>query len=211
VSRCGAVALQRAAAGRPLCVRGRAANLPDMRRSPAFASPLLVALLAGCAHPPPPPVPPPSPVPPAANPIAPVVSPRQAAGYYQLTTSLPVTRDSRSRSRRTRPARGLLRLGSVPLAAPDPTATSGTQLDAAVSIPGYTVAPPGRVAQAAAWWPLPGDTVIVHFQTPRGDGVMELRGTLQSDTLAGEVWFTSAKSGSTYEMGTFLGVKRRRR
>jgi len=174
---------------------------------------LSVLLPAACAHPP---APAPVPVVPAANPAAPVVTPRRATGVYDLITTLHVTapaRTSRSRrsSRTPRPPAASLQLAFRPLAAPDATAASSTQLSAIVAIPGYTRAPAGRTGQAAAWWPLPGDSVIVHFQSPRGDGTMELRGVLRGDSLSGDVWFTSTSSGSTYELGTFLGVKRRRR
>jgi hypothetical protein len=171
--------------------------------------------LASCARTPAP-SPEPAPVVPAANPAAPVVAPRRVSGLYDLITTLhvtrrPATRSSRRSRRTTRPPPATLRLSYQALAAPDATASSLTQLAAIVSIPGYTRSPAGRTGQTAAWWPLPGDSVVVHFQTPRGDGTMELRGTFQRDTLAGDVWFTSVASGTTYQMGTFVGVKRRRR
>jgi hypothetical protein len=170
------------------------------------------ACLAGCAHRPTLPPVVPDTVPPAANPAAPVVAPRRASGLYTLTTTLKSSQPAPQlrRGRRPVPPESLLRLESQPLAAPDPTAASGTQLSALVAIPGYTRAPKGRTAQAAAWWPLPGDSVVVHFETPRGDGFMELRGTLAADTIAGAIWYSSTASGSTYEMAKFRAVKRRR-
>jgi len=172
---------------------------------------LAAVLLAGCAHPQPEPVPAP---PPPVNPAAPMVAPHRASGAYLLTTDLRTSRQQAPgpprRQARGRPAPvPLLRLDSQPLAAPDATATSGTQLAATVNIPGYTRAPAGRVGQAAVWWPLPGDSVIVHFQTPRGDGLMDLRGTLVADTLAGEIWFTSTSDGAVFQMGTFRAVKQK--
>ncbi len=171
---------------------------------------LMAGLLAGCAHRPPPPV-----AAPAANPAAPVVGPRQVTGTYLLTTDLKLSRPAAAqpsrRQRRPPPAPvASLRLDFQPLAAPDPTAGSSTQLAATVNIPGYTSAPRGRAGQAAAWWPLPGDSVIVHFGTPRGDGQMDLRGILQADTLSGEIWYTSSSSGTVFQMGTFRGVKQKR-
>ena len=168
---------------------------------------LAAGLAAGCAH-----RPAPAALVPVANPAAPVVTPRGASGTYDLLTTLAVSRRAPPPPPRRgqRPPSATLRLDYQSLAAPDATATSTTQLAAAVSIPGYTRAPSGRLAQAAAWWPLPGDSVVVHFQASRGDGVMELRGTLVADTLAGEIWFTSTASGSTYQMGTFKAVKRKR-
>ncbi len=173
-----------------------------------LAAGLLAACAAGCAHP----APPPAPVVPAANPAAPVVSSGRAGGTYDLTTTLGSSRPAPPprRGRRPAPPASTLRLESQSVAAPDATAESSTQLAAAVAIPGYTLAPSGRAAQAAVWWPLPGDSVVVHFQTPRGDGLMELRGRLVADTLAGAVWYTSTSSGTTYEMAKFRAVKRKK-
>jgi len=172
---------------------------------------LVAGLLAGCAHPQPQPVA--EPLPPV-NPTAPVVAPRRAAGSYVLTTDLKTTQQPAPpprRNQRPRPAPApLLRLDPQALAAPDATASSSTQLAATINIPGYTRAPAGRAGQAAAWWSLPGDSVIVHFQTPRGDGLMDLRGTLVADTLAGEIWYTSTSDGTVFQMGRFRAVKQKR-
>jgi len=169
----------------------------------------MAGLLAACAHRPP--EPPATPAAPAVNPILPVVEPHRATGNYILTTDLKQSQPAPPRRRRPppRPVVGL-RLDFQPLAAPDATAASSTQIAAMVNIPGYTQAPPGRTGQAAAWWPLPGDSVIVHFATPRGDGLMDLRGMLKGDTLAGEIWFTSTSSGTVFQMGTFRAVKQKR-
>ena len=79
---------------------------------------------------------------------------------------------------------------------------------ASIMLPGYTQAPRGRTGQAAAWWPVPGDTVVVQWTTPRGQ-VLQLRGQLRGATLAGEVWFVSPASGATFQMGTFSATKSR--
>jgi len=173
---------------------------------------LAAALLAGCAHPQPEPAVPASP--PAVNPSAPVIAPRRAAGNYLLTTDLKTSPQPSPvpprRPPRARPAPlALLRLDSQPLAAPDATAVSSTQLAATVNIPGYTRAPAGRAGQAAVWWPLPGDSLVVHFQTPRGDGLMDLRGEMKGDTLAGEIWYTSTRDSAVFQMGSFRAVKQR--
>ncbi len=182
---------------------------PPRRPAAEWAALALVAgLAAGCAHRP---EVVPETVTPAANPAAPVVAPRHADGLYDLTTTLAVSRPAPRRGRRVVPPAATLRLASQPLAAPDATAASGTQLVAGIAIPGYTRAPSGRSEQAAAWWPVPDDSVVVHFQTPRGDGSMELRGRLVADTLAGTIWYTSTASGSTYEMAKFRAVKHRSR
>lgn len=179
------------------------------RRRPA--SWLVAALLAGCAHPQPEPVA--APLPPV-NPSAPMVAPRRAAGNYVLTTDLKTSQQQQPpaplRPPRGRPAPApLLHLDAQALAAPDATATSSVQLAATVNIPGYTRAPAGRLGQAAAWWPLPGDSVIVHLQTPRGDGLMDLRGTMVGDTLSGDIWFTTSSDGAVFQLGTFRAVKQK--
>lgn len=169
---------------------------------------VLAGLLAACAHRPP--EAPAAPVPPAVNPSAPVVASRRASGNYVLTTDLKRSRPVPPPRRRAPRAPVLgLRLDFQAAAAPDATAASNTQLAALVNIPGFTQAPPGRVGQVAVWWPLPGDSVIVHFATPRGDGQMDLRGVMTADTLAGDVWFTNA-SGTAFQMGTFRAVKMKR-
>lgn len=176
---------------------------------------LAACLLAGCGHGAPDVVPVP-----AAVPAAPTVAPHVAAGSYDLTTTL--ARSQRTPqpqpTRRTgRPARApaaptpSLQLAYQALAAPDATAPSSTQLAAVVNIPGYTQAPRGRPGQAASWWPLPGDSVVVHFQPPQQhNGAIDLRGMLRGDTLAGEIWYTSLQTGSAFQMGTFTAIKRRK-
>ena len=172
----------------------------------------LVALGTGCAHAPPPEPPVAAAPAPAVNPSARVVSSRRAAGSYALTTDLK-TSPAPPRTgggRRPPPAPvANLRLDARTVATPDATASSSTQLAATVNIPGYTRAPSGRAGQAASWWTLPGDSLVVHFQTPRGDGQMDLRGALQGDTLAGEIWYTSRSSGDVFQLGRFRAVKQK--
>jgi hypothetical protein len=172
------------------------------------ASAVAAAALAACSHGPPPP----PPVPPAE----PTVAPHVATGTYDLTTTLkrtqPPPRTTRGR-RPTRPApepAPLLELAYRSVAALDATAQSNTQLAATIMIPGYTRAPRGRTGQAATWWPLPGDSVIVHFQPPQPGSAIDLRGALKGDTLAGEIWYTSLQSGTAFQMGSFRAVKRKR-
>lgn len=176
----------------------------------------LGVLAAGCAHPASEPAP--VAVAPAANPSAPVLSSRRASGSYALTTDLKLSQQSAAPA--SRPAGGgrrpppapvaSLRLDARTVATPDATATSSTQLAATVNIPGYTRAPAGRAGQAASWWPVPGDSLVVHFRTPRGDGRMDMRGALRGDTLSGEIWYTSATSGNVFQLGTFRAVKQKR-
>ena len=177
----------------------------SLRRAGRVALAVLVA--AACSHAPPPP----PPVPPAE----PVVAPHAASGTYDLTTTLP----SRQQAQTSRP-RGRGRTAPVvtptielvyrPVAAPDATAASGTQLSATLNLPGYTRAPRGRTGQAAVWWPLPGDSVIVHFQPPQATGLVDLRGALRGDTLSGDVWYTSLGTGASFQMGKFTAVKRKK-
>ncbi len=172
--------------------------------TPLFAA-LAAALAAACAHGPPAPMP--------APPAAPVVAPHVATGTYVLTTTLPSRQPPQtSRPRgRARPAPGAtLELAYRSVAAPDATAASTTQLAATINLPGYTRAPRGRTGQAAVWWPLPGDSVIVHFQPPQGTALMDLRGTFKGDTLSGDVWYTSLGTGASFQMGKFTAVKRKR-
>jgi len=177
-------------------------------RHPGSAA-LAALLVAACAHAPP--------QPPAAPPAAPVVAPHAATGTYELTTTLPSRQPpqaSRPRGRtRQAPApapASALELVYRPVAAPDATAASSTQLAATISLPGYTRAPRGRTGQAAVWWPLPGDSVIVHFQPPQGTGLVDLRGALRGDTLSGDVWYTSPGTGASFQMGTFRAIKRKK-
>ncbi len=166
-------------------------------------------LAAACAHPAP------VPIAPVAAPAAPTVAPHVATGSYDLTTTLRQSRPAAPPRRGRRPARpapevpATLQLSYQPLAALDPSASSGTQLAAVINLPGYTQAPRGRSGQAAIWWPLPGDSVVVHFAPPRAKGIMALRGALKGDTLSGDIWFTSTQSGSSYQVGTFTAVKKR--
>ena len=170
-------------------------------------------LLAGCTHRPE------VATVPAAIPAAPTVAPHVATGTYDLATTLartppgsPTRPSGRGRPTRTAPeAAASLQLAYQALAAPDPTASSRTQLAAVLNLPGYTRAPRGRPGQAVAWWPLPGDSVVVHFQPPQQQGgTIELRGMLRGDTLAGDIWYTSLQLGNVFQMGTFTAVKRRK-
>jgi hypothetical protein len=134
---------------------------------------------------------------------------------YDLTTTLPSRQPPqaarpRGRGRPAPVVTPTLELIYRPVAAPDATAASGTQLSATLNLPGYTRAPRGRTGQAAVWWPLPGDSVIVHFQPPQGTGLVDMRGALRGDTLSGDVWYTSLGTGASFQMGTFRAIKRKK-
>jgi len=170
----------------------------------------LLVLACGGTAPPPEPAPQPAPAPEAAPAPAPSLAPRAAAGTYRLRTEIE-RRGSpqRAGARRGRggPPETTLRLNATPSAAPVEGA-AGTPYIASIMVPGYTQAPRGRTGQAAAWWPVPGDTVVVQWTTPRGQ-ILQLRGQLRGATLAGDVWFVSPASGATFQMGTFSATKSR--
>jgi hypothetical protein len=156
-----------------------------------------------------------APPPPPVRPAEPVVTPHAAAGTYDLTTTLPnrqppQTARQRGRGRPAPVATPTLDLVYRPVAAPDSTTGSNTQFAATLNLPGYTRAPRGRTGQAVVWWPLPGDSVIVHFQPPQGTGFVDLRGALRADTLSGDVWYTSLGTGASFQMGTFSAIKRKK-
>ena len=168
----------------------------------------LLVLACGGTAPPPEPAPQPAPAPEAAPAPGPSLAPRAAAGTYRLRTEIERRGNpQRAGARRGRPPETTLRLDATPSAAPVEGAP-GTPYLASIMLPGYTQAPRGRTGQAAAWWPVPGDTVVVQWTTPRGQ-ILQLRGQLRGATLAGEVWFVSPASGATFQMGTFSATKSR--
>lgn len=100
-----------------------------------------------------------------------------------------------------------LRLDATPTAAPE-GGGPGSQFNAGVQLPGYTRAPRGRSAQAATWWPIPGDSVVVQFTTPRRQ-VLQLRGALRAREISGDIWFVSG-SGASLQLGTFTAARQGR-
>lgn len=136
-----------------------------------------------------------------------VLRPAAVSGVYRLAPVI----ESRSRppqqsSGRTPPAN--MQLSSESAAVPAAGAPSGAQYNATISLPGYTRAPRGRTGQSAAWWPSPGDSVVVQFsQGTRGE--IQLRGAVTGTTIRGEIWYVSGESGSTFQLGTFTATKTR--
>jgi hypothetical protein len=180
-----------------------------------MAAAALVAAGA-CSHPAPASAPEPEVAPPPAMVAGP--PPNAVAGTFALQAVIqgrtipapppaPPRRPPRGRAA-TVPLAAVLLLTPTPAAAPDPSATSSTQLRAEVSLPGYTMPPRGRTTQAAAWWPGGGDSVTVRWVTPRNAAV-SLRGTLRGDTLSGDVWYTLLDTGSEFQLGTWTAVRRR--
>jgi hypothetical protein len=190
----------------------------SVRKDRSFRLMAATALAAAvaCSHPAPASAPAPEEAPPPALHAAP--PPNAVAGTFALQAviqgrsipappSAPPRRPPRGRPV-TVPLAAVLQLTPTPAAAPDPSATSSTQLRAEVSLPGYTMPPRGRTTQAAAWWPGGGDSVTVRWVTPRNAAV-SLRGILRGDTLSGDVWYTLLDSGSEFQLGTWIAVRRR--
>jgi hypothetical protein len=151
------------------------------------------------------------------------MAPARATGTYVLQATIqgrtiPTPAPTPAAPRRGRaaaapaqvPAASLLLTARLP-AALDPTAPSITQLAATVALPGYTISPRGRLAQAASWWPVGGDSLVVFFTQPQRAAAISLRGVLRGDSLSGDVWYTSTSSGTEFQLGTFTAVRRRPR
>jgi hypothetical protein len=150
------------------------------------------------------------------------MAPARAVGTYVLQATIqgrtipapaPAPAAERRRGRAApapAPAASLQLTARLP-AALDPTAPSITQLAATVALPGYTVSPRGRLAQAASWWPVGGDSLVVFFTQPQRAAAISLRGVLRGDSLSGDVWYTSTSSGTEFQLGTFTAVRRRTR
>ena len=85
------------------------------------------------------------------------------------------------------------------------------QFAATIAIPGYSrPARRGRAQQQASWWPLAGDSLVVQFaHGTDARGEVQLRGQLRDGALRGEMWYLSTGTGSTYQLGSFSGVKTR--
>jgi hypothetical protein len=98
-------------------------------------------------------------------------------------------------------------LSGEPTAVPVTGAPAST-FGATVAIPGYTTSPRGRAGQLAAWWPIPGDSVVIQFESRR-QAQVQLRGQLAGTTLRGEIWYVSLETGSSFQLGTFVATKRR--
>jgi hypothetical protein len=166
---------------------------------------LTAVMVAGCSSSSPPEAAP-APAPPpetAAPPVAAaVMAPTTAAGTYTLRTQI---QRQGSQQRGGSPASTRLVLTSTAAAAPQMGAPA-TTFNATVQVPGYTRAPRGRSGQAAGWWPIPGDSLIVQFAVQQGD-LMQLRGKLEGTALRGEIWYLSMESGATFQMGTFSAAR----
>lgn len=101
----------------------------------------------------------------------------------------------------------MLRLEATPLAAPLAGVQAVTQFSANIAIAGYTRAPRGRTGQIAAWWPIPGDSIVIQFPSARGNGSVQLRGARRGQSLNGEIWYWSEATGASFQLGTFAARK----
>jgi len=166
-----------------------------MRRDARAALVGALAVVASCHK-----TPPPAPAEPAPPP-GPMVATTTAAGTYHLRATL----QRRSATAHGAPAETPLTLSHTPSAAPAQGAP-GTSYNATISLPGYTHPPPGRTTQAASWWPIAGDSVVVQFTYQHSD-LVQLRGHLAGRALHGEVWFYGGEAGTSYQLGTFTAQK----
>lgn len=164
--------------------------------------------VAGCSHPAPAPAPPPAVMEPASPPPATgMVRPSAAAGTWRLRTEIQSGNTPPPRTSTT-PVSSIV-ITATPATTPAMGAPAGAQFNARVAMPGYSArAPRGQTGQAATWWPIPGDSVVVQFsQGTRGQ--MQLRGRLHGGAIQGEIWYLSLESGATFQMGTWSAAKQR--
>lgn len=184
---------------------------PDRpRRIAAVLVVLVVLAAAACSHPKLEPAPA---LTPAVAPSA-ARAPTAVAGSFALSAviqgrTIPTPQPPRRPRGRTAqaPVPAVLQLTPTPVAAPDASAPSSTQLAAAVSLPGYTMPPRGRATQAAAWWPGVADSITVRWVIRQRNAAVSLRGTLRGDTASGDVWYTMLATGSEFQLGTFTAVR----
>jgi len=177
----------------------------------AFSLQLLALLVAACSHPAPEapaPAPPPVVMEPASPPPATgMVTPSAAAGTWRLRTVIESGNTPPPSTGRAPTSQIVLTAQAATTAAMG--APAGAHFNARVAMPGYSArAPRGQTGQAATWWPIPGDSVVVQFS--RGSrGEMQLRGRLQAGAMQGEIWYLSLESGSQLQLGTFSANKQR--
>jgi hypothetical protein len=136
-----------------------------------------------------------------------MVVPSAVAGTWRLRTEIQSGNTPPPRTRAT--TAPVIVLTVQPATTPAMGAPGGAQFNATIAMPGYSArAPRGRAGQAATWWPIPGDSVVVQFS--RGNrGQIQLRGVLHGGAMQGEIWYSSLESGSTLQLGTFAANKQR--
>jgi hypothetical protein len=177
-------------------------------RAPALGAAGALVLLAACSRAAPPS--PPAPEPAAAPAATATFAPGAASGSYLLRTTFQGSPGSGQRPpRRGAAARegSNLRLDATPLAAPLPGVQATTQFTAAITLAGYSRSPRGRTGQVAAWWPIPGDSLVIQFPSARGNASIQLRGARQGQSLSGDIWYISTATGTAFQLGTFTARK----
>jgi hypothetical protein len=134
-----------------------------------------------------------------------VLAPAAAAGAYQMRVEIQSGNRPQRRSRSdVQPSMTLLRTAATARTTGGPA----TQYGATITIPGYTRPVRRGRAQAAAWWPVAGDSVVVQFvQGQQSRGEVQLRGALRGAELQGEIWYVSNETGNTFQLGTFSATK----
>jgi len=186
-----------------------------MRRVPGDQTPrrqgkahvvALFVLLSACAKaaPPPPAAEPAPPAPPVATPaVAALPTVAAVTGRYQLRTDLP-RRQAAARGRQRAVPATPLQLLSTAARSPDGMTAVSRQFVATATIPGYAASARGR--ESAWWWPIAGDSVVIHTVTRDGHR-LQLRGAVSRTAIQGEVWITAGDN--TYQLGTFTATRSR--
>jgi hypothetical protein len=181
-------------------------------RWPAGPAALVALVLAGCSSTPKPaaPIPAPAPAPEpvvAPAPPAEAMAPSAAAGAYSLRVE--IQSGNRPQPRNPRAPQPVMTLART-AARTRTTAGPATQYGATIFIPGYTRPVRRGNAQPAAWWPVGGDSLVIQFtQGQQSRGEIQLRGAVHGPRVAGEVWYVSNETGSTFQLGTFTGSRTR--
>ncbi len=167
-----------------------------------------VAVATACSSSPRPEAAPAPAVQPSAPPTTLMMVPAAAIGTWRLQVDIQSGNRPPQRTRRDPQASmTLTSLHADAMFAGGPS----SQYGATITVPGYSrPARRGRAGQAASWWPIAGDSIVVQFtqgQQSRGD--IQLRGALHGTSLRGEVWYSAGETGSVFQLGVFSGTKTR--
>jgi hypothetical protein len=148
------------------------------------------------------------PAPAPAAPAATVIAPTTLTGTWSLNVAIQSGNRPPQRTRRDPQASMTL---TTRRAATAMQGGPAQQYEATITLPGYSrPARRGRAGQAAAWWLIPGDSMVVQFtQGQQSRGEVQLRAALQGTAMRGEVWYVALASGSNFQLGTFSGTKNR--
>ena len=133
-----------------------------------------------------------------------MVTPSSAAGAWRIRPQIQT--GNKPPQQRSAQPQASMTLSAEPAAVPMMGAPSGMQFNATITLPGYSHAARGRSGQAAAWWPIGGDSMVVQFSQGSG-GDVQLRGAFSGSAISGDIWYISNSSGSTFQLGTFTAAK----